>query len=462
MYRRHGQLLAYVFLACDMAVTATAWLGSYILRYSFFPSPMGVPNSGIVIEQLPLVLVLAAIAYYVSGLYEIHRLRELPRELGKVGKASILLFLLQITILFYLRDAYESRLALAIFLSINALGLSLARRGIWWCLRYFRSKGLNYGRALIIGTDRVGRMVADSLLKNRWTGLDVIGFVDNKPPLVQGQLPWLGGLEQLKSVIRSHRIDHVFVALPIDRYSELAGVQRTLAEFLLEVQFVPDVPALSGMSLRTLELDNLTFFSLRGNPHYGMGRVSKRAIDLIAGVSALIVFSPVMMFLAAAIKLTSKGPVFYRQSRAGLFGHPFQMLKFRSMRIDAESRSGPVWAKKNDARCTGLGRFMRKWSLDELPQLFNVISGQMSLVGPRPEREVFVEQFKRKLITYDHRHQVKAGITGWAQVNGWRGNTSPWRRLEHDLYYINHWSLWLDLRILAMTLWRGFRHKNAY
>jgi putative colanic acid biosynthesis UDP-glucose lipid carrier transferase len=169
-----------------------------------------------------------------------------------------------------------------------------------------------------------------------------------------------------------------------------------------------------------------------------------------------------MVLLAALVKLTSPGPVFYSKTRTGLGGHTFSMLKFRSMRLDAETATGPVWAVRGDDRCTPLGRFMRRWSLDELPQLFNVLAGDMSLVGPRPERGVFIEKFRQQLPTYTQRHQVKAGITGWAQVNGWRGNTSLRRRLECDLYYICNWSLWLDLKILAMTLYRGFRHRNAY
>jgi putative colanic acid biosynthesis UDP-glucose lipid carrier transferase len=185
-------------------------------------------------------------------------------------------------------------------------------------------------------------------------------------------------------------------------------------------------------------------------------------MDLVLGTAALALLWPLMAGLALAIKLTSPGPVFYRQSRTGLGGRSFDMLKFRSMRADAEGQTGPVWAARNDQRCTFLGGFMRRWSLDELPQLFNVLAGDMSLVGPRPERGVFVEEFRRQIPNYAQRHQVKSGITGWAQVNGWRGNTSLRHRVQCDLYYISNWSLWLDLKILVMTLWCGVRHRNAY
>jgi Undecaprenyl-phosphate glucose phosphotransferase len=242
----------------------------------------------------------------------------------------------------------------------------------------------------------------------------------------------------------------------------LPRVYKALENLLVEVQLVPDVPQLAGMRVRTLEIDEVAFLSLRENPHSGWHRIAKRGMDLVVGTAALVGLAPVMLLLALLVKLTSPGPVFYRQARAGMGGRAFSMLKFRSMRLDAEGLTGPVWAVRSDERCTPLGRFMRRWSLDELPQLFNVLAGDMSLVGPRPERGVFIEKFRQQLPTYAQRHQVKSGITGWAQVNGWRGNTSLRRRLECDLYYISNWSLWLDLKILGMTLYRGFRHPNAY
>jgi len=216
------------------------------------------------------------------------------------------------------------------------------------------------------------------------------------------------------------------------------------------------------MRLQMLEIDGAAFLSLRQNPHQGWNRLAKRAMDLVVGSLALALLSPLMIALALAVKLTSRGPVFYRQTRTGLGGQTFSMLKFRSMYLDAEGETGPVWASRRDGRCTPLGRLLRCWSLDELPQLFNVLGGDMSLVGPRPERGVFVEQFRRQIPGYCQRHRVKCGITGWAQVHGWRGNTSLRHRVQCDLYYISHWSLGLDLKILWLTLWRGLHHRNAY
>jgi Undecaprenyl-phosphate glucose phosphotransferase len=462
MYRRHGQKLAWVFLLCDLATTSLTWMAAYFLRFALWPSPDGVPDVGLVLAGLPIVLALAAITYRVCGLYEIHRLRQLPRELEVVCGASGLLFLLAIAVTFFRRDLYESRLALGLFLVLNAAALAATRRAVWALLKGLRGQGFNYGRALIVGAERTGRLVAQTISNNRWTGLEAVGFVDEPCRREPDVLPRLGRIEDLAGVVVRHDIDHVFVALPLARYGELPQVYRALDGLLVEVQLVPDIPSLAGMRVRMLEVDNVAFLSLRENPHTGWRRTAKRGMDLAVGGLAVLALSPLLGLLALLVKATSPGPVLYRQARTGLGGRSFGMLKFRSMRLDAERDTGPTWARKDDDRCTPLGRFMRRWSLDELPQLFNVLAGDMSLVGPRPERGVFVEKFSREVPGYAQRHQVKAGITGWAQVNGWRGNTSLRKRVECDLYYIANWSLWLDLKILALTLVKGVRHRHAY
>ncbi|MBN2024373.1 MAG: undecaprenyl-phosphate glucose phosphotransferase [Pirellulales bacterium] len=462
MYRRHGDKLRWVFLSGDLAMTAGAWIGAYWLRFTLWPSPAGVPDMGTVLAAVPSVLVLAAVAYHLAGLYEVHRLRQLPRELGVVCKAAGVLFVLVITVTFYRRDLYESRLALGLFLFLNAAGLTLARRALWQALRRLRGLGLNYGRAVIVGAGRPGRLVAETIRANAWTGLETVGFVDDAATKARGAVPLLGTIDQIHAVVARHDIDHVFVALPFSRYGELARVYGALSGVLAEVQLVPDLPILTGMKLHMLDIDNVGFLSLRRNPHCGWARVAKRATDLVLGTAALVLAAPILALLAVAVRLSGPGPILYRQTRTGLGGRPFAMLKFRTMRHDAERDTGPVWAVRGDRRCTPLGQFMRRWSLDELPQLFNVLAGDMSLVGPRPERDVFVQQFRQQLPGYDQRHRVKTGMTGWAQVNGWRGNTSLRHRLACDLYYIANWSLGLDLKILLLTLWCGLRHRNAY
>lgn len=462
MYRRHGDKLSLVFLACDLAVTSGAWIGAYWVRFTFWPSPEGVPPFSEMLKPLLGVLLLAAVAYRVCGLYEIHRLRQLPRELGTILRAAGLLFLLVITLTFYSQEHYKSRLALGTFLGLDVLGLVAARRGLWVGLKFFRNRGLNYGRAVVIGTGRTARRLAQTLQENTWTGLELVGFVDEPERAAPAPGPLLGQLADLPQIVADQKIDHVFIALPLKRYGQLPEIYRVLADVLVEIQLVPDLPTLAGMKLNMLEIDRTVFLGCRQSPHYGLGRIVKRAFDVVLSTMVLVILAPLMLLLAVLVKLTSPGPVFYRQTRLGLGGRPFTMLKFRSMRVDAEAKTGPVWTRPNDDRCTPLGRLMRRWSLDELPQLFNVLAGDMSLVGPRPERSMFVEQFRRQMPGYQQRHQVKAGITGWAQVNGWRGQSSLRRRIECDLYYVANWSVWLDLKILAMTPWQGLRHKNAY
>jgi len=453
--------MALALLASDLAVTAAVWFLAYALRFACWPAPGGVPRLELVMATLPQVLLLAAIAYRLCGMYQVHRLRRFAAEAGTVAMASGLLFLLTTTIIFYLRDLYESRLALGLFLLLNALALAASRRGVWWFFTALRRGGFWQGRAVLVGSGRVGRLAFETLATNRWAGTRIVGYVDGPEQRGVSSLPRLGDIDELARIIARHEADYVFIALPLERYGELPRVYAALADVLVEVHLVADVPSLSGMRVRTVEVDGVPIVSLRENPHFAWHRLAKRALDLTAGAAALALLSPIMLLVALAIKLTSRGPVFYRQQRTGHNGRTFEMLKFRTMRVDAERTTGPVWAVRGDARCTPVGRFLRRWSLDELPQLLNVLKGDMSLVGPRPERGVFVERFRRQIPNYSQRHQVKAGITGWAQVNGWRGNTSLRRRVECDLYYICNWSLWLDLKILLLTALRGIWNRNA-
>jgi Undecaprenyl-phosphate glucose phosphotransferase len=462
MSSRQRQWVAMAFAASDLCVAALVWFAAYFLRFLIWPAPSGVPHLGSVAAVLPQVLLLALLAYRLCGLYQVHRLRRFTAEAAAVAGASGLLFLLTIAVTFYRRDIYESRLGLGLFLVLNTVAMLVARRAMWATLAALRRNGVHSGRALLVGSGRMGRLAAVTLHGNCWAGIELVGYVDQPGQRPPGSLPWLGAVEQLPELVAVHGIDHVFVALPLHRYGELPHVYRALSDVLVEVHLVADVPSLSGMRVRTLEVDNVPFVSLRENPHFAWHHLAKRATDVVLGALALAAAAPLMLLLAVLVKLTSRGPVLYRQPRMGLNGRTFEMLKFRSMRLDAERETGPVWAVRGDDRCTPLGRLMRRWSLDELPQLFNVLKGDMSLVGPRPERRVFIDKFRRQIPNYAQRHQVKAGITGWAQVNGWRGNTSLRRRVECDLYYICNWSLWLDLKILWLTLWRGLRHRNAF
>jgi Undecaprenyl-phosphate glucose phosphotransferase len=464
MLNRSSHILRIWFLSWDLVVTAAAWAGAYSLRFQsgWIPLWKEIPDFAICVRQLPLVVALAAIAYRFTGQYTIHRMRRFREEVVCVLKGTALLSLLVLAASFYMHDPYESRMTMILFSALTAAGLFVTRRASWAAIRHLRRRGYNQTYAIIVGTGRVARKTARALRHASWMGIKNIGFVEDHPNRWTSDLHVLGTTADLPTLIERYNISHVFISLPLNRYHEARHVFDILSRTVVEVRLVSDIPSLAGLSLTTTNLDGLPIIGLRESPHFGLNIVIKRAMDIVLSLVALAFFAPIMLCIAALIKLTSQGPIFYRQERCGLNGKPFQMLKFRSMRVDAEQQSGAVWAQKDDPRRTRLGTILRKSSLDELPQFINVLRGDMSLVGPRPERPVFIHKFSKTIPNYMARHCVKAGITGWAQVHGWRGNTSLRKRVRFDLYYIQHWTPWLDLRILWMTVVRGFFDRNAY
>jgi Undecaprenyl-phosphate glucose phosphotransferase len=461
--QRRSQLLCFAFLVSDLALTASGWLGAYVLRFdtgweTFSKTP---PDFYLCWRQLPLVLLTATVAYRITGQYNIDRLRRFREEMVAVVKGTALLLLLVMAALFALHDPYESRGTILLFGALTVAGILACRRLGWGVVRTLRSRGYNQTFSLIVGTGRCARRLARTFNRVSWLGIRNVGFVDEQRHALSADLDVLGGFEDLPELIRKYGIRHVFIALPLGRYDDARRVFALLSESLVEVRLVPDVPALAGLSLTTADLDGLPVIGLRESPHFGLNVVVKRIMDVVLALLFLVLFSPVLVVVALVVKLTSPGPVFYRQERCGLNGGSFWMIKFRSLRVDAEKdREG--WSVPNDSRRTWFGAFIRKTSIDELPQLWNVLVGDMSLVGPRPERPVFIQKFRKSIPNYMARHCVKAGMTGWAQVHGWRGNTSLRKRIQYDLYYITHWTPWLDLRILWMTLFHGLVHKNAY
>jgi Undecaprenyl-phosphate glucose phosphotransferase len=364
--------------------------------------------------------------------------------------------------IFLRQDPYETRSTIVLFAGISGVMVLLLRRITWYSIGLLRRRGYNQSFAIIVGTGRSARKMARALRHASWMGIKNLGFVEDRTSRWTGDLDILGTTSDLPRLIDKYRVGHVFIALPMNRYHEARKVYDALAQKVVEVRLVADVPALAGLSLTTTNLDGLPIIGLRESPHFGLNVIIKRIMDITLSSIALIALSPVLITIAIAVKFTSRGPIFYSQERCGLNGLPFKMLKFRSLKVDAEAQTGPVWAKKEDDRKTPIGAFLRKTSLDELPQFINVLKGDMSIVGPRPERPHFIKQFSKTIPNYMARHSVKCGITGWAQVNGWRGNTSLRKRIQFDLYYITHWNPWFDIRIMFMTLWKGLFHKNAY
>lgn len=464
MIKRLSQPLCAWFFCTDLAVTLLAWVGSYFLRFTsgLIPLIKDTPDFQGCLSYLPLVGVFAVVAFRLVGQYEIHRLRRFREEVLAVAKGVALLSLLVMSTNFFRRDPYESRAAMALFSLMTVFGILTVRRVTWSVVRKLRQRGYNNSNALIVGTGRVARKAAHALRSASWMGIRNLGFIEERPNRFASDLRILGAIPDLPMLVEELKVGHVFIAVSMNQMGEARKVFDVLSRSLVDVRFIADVPDLAGLTLTTSNLDGLPVVGLRESPHFGLNVVVKRAMDIVLSAIALVVLAPLMAAIGVFIKFTSTGPIFYRQERCGLNGKSFLMLKFRTMCVDAEAQTGPVWARKDDPRRTAWGTFLRRTSLDELPQFINVLRGDMSLVGPRPERPVFIQQFSKTIPNYMARHCVKAGITGWAQVHGWRGNTSLRKRIQHDLYYITHWNPWLDLRILWMTLWHGIVHRNAY
>ena len=328
----------------------------------------------------------------------------------------------------------------------------------------FGQEGVGLKRILVAGTGDVARHVVDKVLHHRELGYRIIGFVDDRASDRQGYrgLPLLGALSEVGDILQREQVDELYIALSLDEHVKMLELIEVANRECVDVKVVPDLLQVIALRARLEELDGVPIISINDVPLQGLNSLIKRTIDIGIASVALVFLSLPFAIIAALIKATSPGPVFYRQERMGLDGRPFSVYKFRSMFEDAERDTGPVWTRKDDPRRTPLGRVLRKLSLDELPQLWNVIRGDMSLVGPRPERPFFVEQFKQRVPQYMLRHKVRSGMTGWAQVNGWRGDTSIEKRIEYDLYYIENWSVGLDFKILWLTVLRVFFHRHAY
>jgi len=465
MLKRHSQLFRFGVFVADMGTAAVAWCGAYSLRFEsglFFVHPKEVPDTAAYLRATPWVLLICWICYSWCRLYEPRREGALFEEIRDIGFGTLLtVVVLAAATFFYRRDGFSySRKFALIFAVLNGVLLIAERCGIRLVLRRARKRGWNLRYVLVAGAGRLGQMLVDRVHQNTWTGLSVVGYVDDSDEH-QGRsyhnVPVLGQLADLPRILHEHSIDQLFCALPFDEHAKIKDVTDLVANEMVDLRIVPDYVDFLTMHSHVGEFDGLPVVSLRESPLHGWNRVLKRAIDIVGALLALAVFGIPMAIIALLIRKTSPGPVFYRQERTGLDGQDFEMLKFRSMRVDAEAQTGAVWASKDDPRRTPIGTFLRRWSLDEFPQLFNVLRGEMSLVGPRPERPEFIEEFRKTVPKYMLRHKMKAGMTGWAQINGWRGNTSLEKRIQYDLHYIEDWSILFDLWILLLTPLKGFR-----
>ena len=412
------------------------------------------------------VALLSLAVFPATGLYRPQRGASLVEDMRSLASGWLSLLAIGVFLAFVTKtgDLY-SRVWVALWFVTGFLAQTAMRIGLRLSLRSLRRRGYNLRHICIVGAGELGREVVLRLRRAPWSGLSLRGFFDDAPELegtsVEG-IPVLGKIDDLYPYLEQSGVDQVWIALPLRAEESIRRLVIELRGHAVQVRYVPDIFGFQLLRHSFSEVAGMPVIGLTDTPLEGFQRVFKTLEDYLLGGTAALLIAPLLLAIAVGIKLTSPGPVLYRQERVTWNGRRFTMLKFRSMPVGSERTSGPVWSQQADPRATRLGALLRRYSLDELPQLFNVLHGDMSLVGPRPERPEFVAQFRQEIPGYMQKHMVKAGITGWAQVNDLRGSSDLGKRIQYDLYYIDNWSLWFDLRILALTVWHVFRSRNAY
>lgn len=458
MLKNHETSFAVLQRLSDSLVTALSWLLAYYIRFNYMPGGE-IGLFSFFLKLTPAIILLNYYFFRKNGLYNSQRFNSRYYEIAAVIKANSISFLAFVIALYFFAPDRLSRITLINYFILSNLLLIFLRISVRNFLRTLRKKGFNLRHILLVGDGPQLVNYIDKVRLFKDAGIQLIGWIDGGNLSSTETIPVIN--QDLESYLKSNHPDAIVIGYPGRKFEVVENILKKYHNDLHNIQVLPDlsysfigheITEFAGIPLITINQPRLTNIDV----------FTKRIFDFALCFIGLILISPLLFIIAILIKLTSPGPVFYGQERMGLDGESFTMWKFRSMKVDAENKSGAVWAVENDPRRTRFGTFLRTTSLDELPQLFNVLMGDMSLVGPRPERPVFVEKFKSEIPAYMLRHKMKAGITGWAQVNGWRGNTSLEKRIECDIYYIKNWSLWLDVKILVMTFFRGFVNKNAY
>lgn len=466
MLKRHAAFFCLLCSVIDIVLISGIWIVVYWVRFcsGLFSVPKGMPDFG---RHLLLTLPVVGICYLScvwAGLYKPKRVQPLFVQSMSILKASILSGLLILAMFYYIQNEPYSRKLLPLFIGMLFVGLAFSHLWSMTVLRYFRKKGYNLRHYAVIGAGKKGQQLVHDIEQTGWLGLKCAFFVDIDPASV-GRMaagaPVRGTIEQLPELIKTETIDEVYLALDGIEAQKAYPILEALQCAGITIRIIPDWGNLVSTSDATaVVIGSQVLFSASDSPLDGANIVIKEIFDYTASLLLLVVLAIPMAAIAVMIKLSSKGPVFYKQTRIGMDQKEFKILKFRTMLVTAEQENR--WTQQNDPRVTPVGAWLRRTSLDELPQLINVLNGQMSLVGPRPERPHFAKQFSEEYKRYMLRHKVKAGMTGWAQIHDFRGDTSLRKRLQYDLYYIRNWSLGLDLRILLLTPWHIIRGKNAY
>lgn len=405
------------------------------------------------------------ILYYSFNMYTSKRTARRKYEVYGILKSNTVGALLFIVALYVVNQPNFSRSMIFIFYVVNIVLTTLSRQVLRNLLQYFRRKGYNLKYILLVGYSRAAEEYITRINANPQWGYVVRGILDDRVPrgtLYKG-VKVLGSIGNLTIILPENKLDEIAITLSLQDYGMLEKIVDLCEKSGVHTKFIPDYNSLIPSRPYTEDLMGLPVINIRYVPLTNtLNWVLKRMVDVIGSAVGLVLVSPIMLLTALAVKLSSPGPVIFRQERIGLHNKPFQMYKFRTMEIQKESAEKKAWTVKNDPRVTKVGRFLRMTSLDEFPQLYNILRGDMSLVGPRPERPLFVEKFKEEIPRYMIKHQVRPGLTGWAQINGYRGDTSIRRRIDYDIFYIENWTMGLDIKILFLTIFKGFINKNAY
>ena len=455
--REHATLLVILIKLLDWSLILSGGaLSFYLLEASKnFPAYQGfMPNS--YLNALGIAFLFSAWWFPAFNVYKSWRGESLFEEVRTLLLSwGVSMMALLVFMVFTKTTTEFSRHWLGLWFGLVFVGLVLSRICLRLVLRYLRKKGLNQRHIILVGSSALTAQVAARVQVSDWMGLEISGFFSDEKSAIDG-LNKLGDLSKVVDYVEQHEVDQVWLTLSLKDMDKIETICRQLHSVSVEVLLIPDISSLRLLNHSISQIDGMPVINMSVSPMKGANAIVKWLEDKLLSIFILLLISPLMLIIAFVVKLSSSGPVFYRQERISWNGKRFQMLKFRSMPTDSDKDI--VWGQAKNKRPTRVGQFLRKTSLDELPQFINVLKGDMSIVGPRPERTVFVEQFKYEIDSYMQKHLVQAGITGWAQVNGWRGDTCLQTRVKYDLYYVEHWSLWFDLKIIFMTLFKGFNH----
>ena len=466
MIRDNQKFLNRLHVLIDAFVIVIAYAAAYWIKFSsglFINGPHWDFES--YATYLAAIVPGYLILYFAFNMYTPKRVQGRRLEFSNIMKANGIGVMVFIVVLFGMHLDDFSRGMIGIFFGVNIVLETLVRNAIRMFLRDIRKKGFNIKQILLVGYSRAAEEYIDRIRANPQWGYVVRGILDDN---VESGTEYrgvkvLGRIENLFIILPENGLDEIAITLGLDEYSKLEHIVALCEKSGVHTKFIPDYNNIIPTKPYTEDLLGLPVINIRYVPLTNtFNSIVKRIMDIVGSLVCIVLFSPVMLVTAIAVKASSPGPLIYKQERVGLHNRPFQMYKFRSMEVQKERDEQKCWTVKNDPRVTGIGKFMRKTSIDELPQLFNVLKGDMSLVGPRPERPQFVEKFREEIPRYMVKHQVRPGMTGWAQINGYRGDTSIRKRIEYDLYYIENWTVGLDLKILFLTCFKGFINKNAY